>query len=254
MARAETVDLDRNRVPLYLQVTAVMRQRIETGHWPQAEQIPPTADLMAEFGAARVTIRRAISLLREEGLLSAQQGRGTFVSGRPKKRQWINFATDLNSISETIKDNVVKIASIEKKCMQPLLAGHEGKSALDYTLIRSVQYNGDEPFSVGNVYLATGIFARDKARFAKLPTLPLILGMKKVIINLAFQTVTIGVAGLETSKLLKVGLGEPTADSRIVLIDNKGVAIFVANFHCSRDCFALHRVLFDRQKRAASRP
>ncbi|HEY4925953.1 MAG TPA: GntR family transcriptional regulator, partial [Roseiarcus sp.] len=72
---------DRSRVPLYLQVASVMRQRINSGYWGEGEQISTLEELEEEFSLARVTIRQAIELLRAEGLLQAQQGRGTFVSG-----------------------------------------------------------------------------------------------------------------------------------------------------------------------------
>ena len=77
---------DRSRVPLYLQVASVMRQRINSGHWAEGERISTLEELEEEFGLARVTIRQAIELLRAEGLLQAQQGRGTFVSGRASEQ------------------------------------------------------------------------------------------------------------------------------------------------------------------------
>jgi len=79
---------DRSRVPLYVQVASVMRQRVETGRWREGDKISTIDELESEFGVARVTIRQAIEMLRSEGLLDAQQGRGTFVSGRPKNRHW----------------------------------------------------------------------------------------------------------------------------------------------------------------------
>ena len=91
---------DRSRVPLYLQVASVMRQRINSGYWAEGEQISTLEELEDEFGLARVTIRQAIELLRAEGLLQAQQGRGTFVSGRAVNNRWLNLATDFDSLVE----------------------------------------------------------------------------------------------------------------------------------------------------------
>ena len=95
-----TAIYDRSRVPLYLQVASVMRQRINSGYWAEGEQISTLEALEEEFSLARVTIRQAIELLRAEGLLQAQQGRGTFVSGRPVNNRWLNLATDFNSLVE----------------------------------------------------------------------------------------------------------------------------------------------------------
>jgi GntR family transcriptional regulator len=69
--------------------------------------------------------------------------------------------------------------------------------------------------------------------------LPKILEMPDVTINHAHQTLTIGVASPETADLLKIGLGEPTADCRLVLVDDKDVAIYVADIHYHKSCFAL---------------
>ena len=91
---------DRSRVPLYLQVASVMRQRINSGYWAEGEQISTLEELEEEFSLARVTIRQAIELLRGEGLLQAQQGRGTFVSGRPVNNRWLNLASDFDSLVE----------------------------------------------------------------------------------------------------------------------------------------------------------
>src|SRR5262245_39241690 len=99
---------DRSRVPLYVQVASVMRQRIETGHWVEGDKISTLEELEAEFGVARVTIRQAIELLRDEGLLDARQGRGTFVSGKPVHNRWLNLANDFDKVVASIKDNVIK--------------------------------------------------------------------------------------------------------------------------------------------------
>ena len=91
---------DRSRAPLYVQVASVMRQRVNSRRWAEGERISTLEELEEEFGVARVTIRQAIELLRAEGLLQAQQGRGTFVSGRPANNRWFNLATDFDSLVE----------------------------------------------------------------------------------------------------------------------------------------------------------
>lgn len=252
MPNKQTFNYDRSRIPLYIQVASVMRQRVESGRWKEGDKISTIEELETEFGVARVTVRQAIEILREEGLLDARQGRGTFVSGRPKDKHWFNLANDLESVASSIKNNVLRIVHIEEEAPPPALEENEGAPASGYTLLRSVQYNAEEPFSVVNLHLAREIFVRDRKRFTRQPALPRILEMDDIAIHHAFQTVTIGVAGPEISELLKVGLGEPTADCRLVLVDGAGVAIYVAKFHYHRNCFALRRDLLDHPKPARS--
>ena len=99
---------ERSRVPLYVQVASVMRQRVESGQWQEGDKISTIEELETEFGVARVTVRQAIEMLRNEGLLDAQQGRGTFVSGRPKNRHWLNLANDFESMVDSVRNNVLK--------------------------------------------------------------------------------------------------------------------------------------------------
>jgi GntR family transcriptional regulator len=216
-----------------------MRQRIDRGIWAAGEKISTLEELEREFSVARVTIRQAVDLLRQEGLLDAQQGRGTFVSRKLRNRRWLNLATDMNAIVANIKDNVIKRVHIEENAAPPELKEEEGILADGYAFLRSVQYNDGEPFSVVNLHLARHIFERGGKRFAYSAALPQILQMEDVKVVRAPQTFTIGVADPQTSTLLEIGLGEPTADSRLILIDSEGVAIYVAEIHYHKDCFAL---------------
>ena len=234
---------DRSRVPLYLQVASVMRQRINSARWVEGERISTLEELEEEFGVARVTIRQAIELLRVEGLLQAQQGRGTFVSGRPPNNRWFNLATDFDSLLESIRNNVLKHVFIQRDAEPPELVPGEGKPAKAYTFLRSVQFNGGKPFSVVNLHLDQKLFLRDSKQFTRSAALPKIVEMEDVVITHAYQTFTIGVADPEIADLLEIGLGEPTADCHLTVIDDKGVAIYVADIHYLKNCFVLRNDL-----------
>ena len=234
---------DRSRAPLYVQVASVMRQRVNSRRWAEGERISTLEELEEEFGVARVTIRQAIELLRAEGLLQAQQGRGTFVSGRPANNRWFNLATDFDSLVESIRNNVLKRVFIQRDAEPPALLPTEGNPAKAYTFLRSVQFNGGKPFSVVNLHLDQRLFLRDSKRFTRSAALPKIVEMEDVTITHAYQTFTIGVADPETAGLLEIGLGEPTADCHLTVIDDKGVAIYVADIHYLKNCFVLRNDL-----------
>ena len=104
-----------------------MRQRINSGYWADGEQISTLEELEGEeFSLARVTIRQAIELLRAEGLLQAQQGRGTFVSGRAVNNRWLDLATDFDLLVESIRNNVLKRVFIQRDAEPPVLIPGEG--------------------------------------------------------------------------------------------------------------------------------
>src|SRR4051794_28183739 len=142
---------DRSRVPLYIQVASVMRQRISARQWRPGQKISTLAELEQEFQVARVTVRQAIDILREEGLLRCQQGRGTFVAEKPPSRHWFKLATDWNVLIATIKDNVPRQLKVDNAPAMPVLQEGEGVLAPDYVFLRSVQFKEGEPYGIVNL-------------------------------------------------------------------------------------------------------
>ncbi|MGH3403903.1 MAG: GntR family transcriptional regulator [Streptosporangiaceae bacterium] len=69
--------------PKYAQIIAALQQRIESGEYPPGSLLPSEHQLSAEFGTARPTAVRALRVLRQEGWIDTQQGKGSFVRGRP---------------------------------------------------------------------------------------------------------------------------------------------------------------------------
>ena len=67
--RNPSVDLDRSAVSRYLQLASLFRRRIEAGDWPIGQQTPTVDDLAVECGVARATVRKALDMLEDEGLI-----------------------------------------------------------------------------------------------------------------------------------------------------------------------------------------
>lgn len=77
----------RGPVPLYQQLAAVIRERIDSGVLAPGAMVPSEADLVSEFGVARVTVRAAIKVLREQGVIHTVRGEGSFVGPRDAERE-----------------------------------------------------------------------------------------------------------------------------------------------------------------------
>ena len=84
-----------SHVPKYAQIADIFRQRIARGIWAQGLRLPANEELAAEFGVSRVTIRQAVDLLARDGIIEAQQGRGTFITGTLKQDRWLKVETTL---------------------------------------------------------------------------------------------------------------------------------------------------------------
>lgn len=244
---------DRSRIPLYIQVASVMRQRIETGYWQPGQKISTLEELEREFEVARVTVRQAIELLREEDLLRCHQGRGTFVADERPNKRWLKLAADWASLLEPIKDNVPKPIKVENPPDKPELAAGEGELADAYVFLKSVQYRGDEPYSIVALHLARSVFDRAAKDFREHAALPILASLDEPRIKNAHQTLVISGADPETADLLKIGLGAPTAECRCVVIDEHDRAIYVADIVYRSDCIKLHMDLLRSADRTPSR-
>ena len=69
--------------PLYQQVHDAIAEHIAAGRWPPGQRLPSERRLCETFGISRVTVRRALTTLVEEGLLEVAAGRGWFVAAGP---------------------------------------------------------------------------------------------------------------------------------------------------------------------------
>jgi GntR family transcriptional regulator len=88
----------RSSLPLYQQLQRALKLAIDQHILSPDDALPAERDLAAEFSVSRITVRKALDGLVEEGLLVRRQGSGNFVSARVEK----NFAK-LTSFSEDMR-------------------------------------------------------------------------------------------------------------------------------------------------------
>src|SRR5680860_1103527 len=67
----------------YLKIADELRSRITTGAIAEGERLPSENQLATRYATTRTTVRKALALLRSEGHLVSEQGRGVFVRPRP---------------------------------------------------------------------------------------------------------------------------------------------------------------------------
>jgi GntR family transcriptional regulator len=73
--------------PVYKQIADILRDAVVTGELAPGDQLPSESELVERFDVSNGTIRKALGLLRGEGLIVAEHGRGVFVRQRPKVRR-----------------------------------------------------------------------------------------------------------------------------------------------------------------------
>lgn len=101
--------LDRNSAtPLYEQLKKVIEHQIKSGELKVNQQLPSERELCEQYKVSRITVRQAISLAGNEGLLYRKHGIGTFIT-KPKITQELstvnNFQTTLSQQGLIAKTN-----------------------------------------------------------------------------------------------------------------------------------------------------
>ena len=64
----------------YARIKQYLKDELSRGRWPPGAAMPSDAELVAQFGVSRMTVTRALSELRSEGLIERVQGVGTFAA------------------------------------------------------------------------------------------------------------------------------------------------------------------------------
>src|SRR5215217_3142162 len=216
-----------SHVPKYAQIADIFRQRIARGVWRQGLRLPANEVLAAEFGVSRVTIRQAVDLLTRDGVIEAQQGRGTFITGTPKQDRWLKVETTLSDLAEVYRDTSPEIINISESRTDAPLLPEDGKAAAHYVFMRRVHSRNDRPYCVISIYLDERIFRKYPRRFRKETVIPILKDMRNPPINSARQRLTIGTADLEAAKLLQIPLNSPVAEVRRVFTTADGTVIYL---------------------------
>ncbi len=216
----------------YQEIAAALRDRV-AAEAPGA-MLPSEAELSAEFGASRVTVRRALELVRDEGLIAARQGFGWFVVTEPLRQHLGQLGTiedQLEGSGKRAERRVLEFA------FGPPPAPVRSVLDVDQVLrVRRLTLGDGEPFAVVTVWcpaeLGSGLSRRDvEARpFYELLGRPL---------RGATQTIGADSAEPEDAVLLGVPVGSPLLRCRRVTTDVAGRPVLV-----SEHLFPAHRTEF----------
>jgi GntR family transcriptional regulator len=221
-------------VPRYLRAADLLRQRIAQGEWPPGARLPSLEALSAEFGINRLTARQAVVLLQNEGLVSAQQGRGTFVTETPHTGRTLRLETSLGALAELYQDDKPTLTLIDEEVTHlPPTVRAEGRQASSYHQLRRIHSRGEQPYVLISVFLEERIFRMAPKRFRTRTVLPVLLALPKVRIARAHQTLTIASANIETARHLGIAVSAPIAQVRRTLRSGDDTIIYhgIAAYH-----------------------
>jgi GntR family transcriptional regulator len=132
----------------YQEIADVLRQRALDS--PAGSVLPSEAEMSAEFGASRVTIRRALELVREDGLIAARQGFGWFVATDPVPQNLGSLATIESHVEGVGKLSERKVEEFVYECAPERV--HRVLGVDQVLRVKRVNLADGEPFAVVTVW------------------------------------------------------------------------------------------------------
>ena len=201
---------------------------------PAGSVLPSEAEMSEEFCASRVTIRRALELVREDGLIAARQGFGWFVATDPVPQNLGSLAT-----IESHVEGVGKLSErkIEEFAYEPAPDRVARILGVDQVLrVKRVNLADGEPFAVVTVWCPAELGAHlSRKDLERRPFYELL----DVRLRGATQTIGADLAGADDARLLGVPTGSPVLRCQRVTTDADGLAVLV-----SEHLFPAHRTEF----------
>jgi GntR family transcriptional regulator len=221
------LEFSQGGVSRYSQLGTLFRRKVATGEWPVGEQIPTVDKLAEEYGVAKLTIRQALGLLEQDGLIDRFRAKGTFVKAQPASELWCEVHTDFTGMLTARKGATIEVLSERRQSALPQSDLHEGLAAPSYRALRRRHTRDGSAFLLADLYIDERLTRSiPKAAYESKTALRLISDVPGIEIATVRQTLTIGSADMEVSALLNVPLNAPVAFvERIAITAERTVAL-----------------------------
>jgi GntR family transcriptional regulator len=119
-------------VPLYYQLENILREKIKSREYGPGDSIPTEDQLVRSYAVSRITVRRALSTLKKDGLIDRRRGRGSFVTQGQRDLEPMKLTgmiEDIIAMGVKTKTKVVGFGSVRptKKVADALRLNEEMK-------------------------------------------------------------------------------------------------------------------------------
>lgn len=221
----------------YLDVADGLRARIAAG---ESGALPSEAELGREFGVSRVTVRRALELLRDEGLVSARRGAGWFVAADPV-RQALGRVTTIEAALEAAGSTASRrVLEFAFEAAPAAVAKTLGLPA-DGEVLRVTRLNlaDGEPFALVTVWVPAELGRHLSRADVERTTFFDLLPLQGVEPGRVVQEITAVAADRREARRLGVPSGSPLLACRRVTYDRRGDAVIVAEHRYAAHLTAL---------------
>jgi len=150
--------------PKYLMVADTLRREIAEGKFRDGQALMTEEELRMHFGVSRQTIRQAIALLEDDGLVDRRRGSGTYVRHGPRKRQGlVHVAVLMNYITEYICPAIISgiESTMNERGAIMSLSATSGDSRLERSILERLRDGQVDGLIVDGSHMARGTMNLD---------------------------------------------------------------------------------------------
>lgn len=226
---------------LYEQVAMLIRQWIENGELAKGERLPSIAALADSFGVAVVTVRQALALLEECGLIDRHQGRGTFVSEHVKEKHWLKIESNWETLVSVWGRSKPTPLKVRNMFAMPVLSAEDGHAAPGYRHMRRVHSVDGVPYAISDLYVDRRHYSACPERFDSEMVIVVLDSLPQLRIKSMRQRLTIEIADLDHASLLRIPVGSPLGIVRRVICDEAGTVVYLGRAVYRGDIVKLER-------------
>jgi GntR family transcriptional regulator len=196
-------------VPLYHQVVEDLRAKISQGAWPPESQLPNERELCELYHVSQITVRHALQILADEGVIVRNQGSGTFVRATTLTeglRGLSSFSEEMKALGAkagglVLRKRVVKASAEQARALHVA----EGSDVFELYRLRTAD---SEPIGLQASYLPVGRFPDiDKQDFEDVSLYELLERQYALRLFEAIETFRMGRVSAREAGLLKVKAG-----------------------------------------------
>jgi GntR family transcriptional regulator, frlABCD operon transcriptional regulator len=218
---------------LYDQVKAEIVEMINKGEWVPGKKLPNEKELGKLFNASRITIRRALKELANEGVIEILHGKGTFVKGLKQRLHILNLKgfTEGLSAGENTFTKAVLSKEIETADEDIMKIFERDEPFEVIKLVRLIR-DGSAAFSIDYAYLPCDIYPDIYEEIKdNVSTFNLIHNDYGIKFKKARKDIEVVQPSSEVSELLEISKTEAVIQIRKVIIDEKDVPVHYSMYY-----------------------
>ena len=236
MTRAAS-SLDRAQpLPLYYQVYEVLRAQLADGVWKAGDFLPPIPDLAARFSVSVVTIRQALDLLREDGLVLSERGRGTSVLAGLADTGPLHLESTVSDLIRLYADDSPEQEPLDEGVAMPALSGGDFNLCQSYYFMKRAHLRDGVRYCLIALHIEEELFRGRETDFRQRLALPVLFESVDLKIGRVWQTLTIEKADHMVAASLKILPGDPIARVKRYITDSSNSLIYFAEAYNRHDC------------------